>query len=94
MYVGASRQIHLPRCAHNVQNVSNMIEIRKYIEDNHIELPKDVSMEEFIEIVKCHIPFACDAMGGNDYEEESVVILVIMSVKSLLANRYDTRIKH
>ena len=73
MYVGASRQIYLPRCAHSGQNVSNMIGIRKYIEDNHIELPKDVSMEEFIEVVKSHIPFDCD-------EEDTVLSLVVMSV--------------
>lgn len=44
-------------------------------------------MEEFIEVVKSHIPFDCD-------EEDTVLSLVVISVKSILANRYDTRINH
>ena len=58
-----------------------MIDIIKYIEDNHIELPKDVSMEEFIEVVKTHIPFAYDAFGKSDFVEENVVRLAIMVVQ-------------
>ena len=53
-----------------------MIDIRKYLEDNHIEPPKGMSENRFIKIIQHHLPFAYDAVH-DDVKAIELAIRVI-----------------
>lgn len=53
-----------------------MIDIRKYLEDNHIEPPKRMSENRFIKIIQNHLPFAYDAVH-DDVKAIELAIRVI-----------------
>ena len=62
-----------------------MIDIRKYLEDNHIEPPNGMSQDRFIEAISIYLPYAYEATN----DELKAIELAIKAIK-----QYDTRIKH
>ena len=62
-----------------------MIDIRKYLEDNHIEPPNGMSQELFLKAILNFIPYAYEATN----DEVKAIKLTIKIIKG-----HDTRIKH
>lgn len=61
-----------------------MIDIRKYLEDNHIEPPNGMSKDRFIKTISIHLPYAYEATN----DETKAIELTIKAIK------HDTGIKH
>lgn len=61
-----------------------MIDIRKYIEDNHIEPPNGMSKDMFIKTISFHLPYAYEATN----DEIKALELTIKVIK------HDTGIEH
>lgn len=61
-----------------------MIDIRKYLEDKHIEPPNGMSKDMFIKAISFHLPYAYEATN----DEVKALELTIKAIS------HDRRIKH
>ena len=54
-----------------------MIDIRKYLEDKHIEPPNGMSKDRFIKAISTHLPYAYEATN----DEVKALELTIKAIK-------------